>query len=215
MSSNDPARLRVQAAQGLIARLGPQDEAAVIDFGGGATSGLVASRLLQSFTSDHALLDAAVERVVASGGTPMYESLTDAIGLLQSSGVVRQIVLLTDGLANGGSGATAGSVSAAAASAGITIFTVGLGASVDAAVLTQLASATGGSYAQASDAFGLSRLFDGIGAAVSQGRVVVHGQGTFGPSLTSAGAYRVSGGLVTTLGRSSVTTPFSFTVDVR
>jgi Ca-activated chloride channel homolog len=210
MSSNDRQRLRVVAGKSLVDTLDAGDQAAIIDFGAGRTGNFRASRLLQDFSSDKTLLKAAIDKVVASGGTPLYESLLDALDLLKVKPGVQNptIVVLTDGQANGGERVQ--TVIDAAKAQQVPIFTIGLGNTLNFRELPNLAQQTGGTFAAANDADGLNLVFQNIGLSISQGRVIVTGTGLFASALPATGEYVVSGVLTTTIGGSSVDTPFSF-----
>jgi Ca-activated chloride channel family protein len=84
-----------RAASRLIATLRPQDEAQVIEFND-------RSHVLQSFTSDQALLNEAVQRARPMGATALhktlYVTLKDLEGIERSEGLRRRaVVLLSDG----------------------------------------------------------------------------------------------------------------------
>jgi hypothetical protein len=213
MDWNDPARQRVVAAKALIDILRPKDKAAVLDFGAGSTRGFSYTRLLQEFTSDHYLLYQAVDRVVANDGTPMYQSLRETISYIQATGLPNPALLvLTDGLADDDH--LFGDVVTQAQGIGLPIFTVGLGSEIDFTQLQALAVRTGGTFAAATDAAGLQSLFENLGVAFSAGRIIVHGSGTFLPSLQNLGQYIVSGELYTKISGRTLTTPFDFVVEV-
>ncbi|MFQ5874430.1 MAG: PKD domain-containing protein, partial [Dehalococcoidia bacterium] len=76
-------------------------------------------------------------------------------------------ILLTDGQPSHTLDATDGEVQAAI-DAGIKIFTIGLGTSVDAAYLTSIAEATGGSYYPAPDAASLVEIYETISERVKE-----------------------------------------------
>lgn len=77
MSGNDPGALRKEAAKEFIDQLGAQDQVGVFDFGAGRTMEFSQTRLLSDFTADKAAAKAAVDRVQASGGTPMFQSIVE------------------------------------------------------------------------------------------------------------------------------------------
>jgi Ca-activated chloride channel homolog len=83
------------AATRFVKTLRPQDNAQVVQFNDRATT-------LQDFTSDHALLEAAIHRTQASGPTAMYNALYIALKDLEKLKSARElrrraVVLLTDG----------------------------------------------------------------------------------------------------------------------
>lgn len=212
MGRNDRNRDRVTAAKALVATLDQNDAAAVMDFGAGSDSGFNVSRLLQDFTSDHTLLEEAIERVVAKGTTPLYESLLDAIGHIVAKNVSNPaIVVLTDGQAN--TNTNFDNVVDKANANGIPIFPIGLGTSVDFTQLQALANQTGGTFASALESDQLQTLFENLGTAVRAGRIVVHASGVFLPPLTQMGSYALTGVMTTHIDGRAIDSPFSFQFD--
>ena len=216
MNTNDPGRLRMDAGERLINLLKSGDQAAVLDFGPGPDSGRRAARVLQTLTTDKALLTTAINRVSEGGGTPLYDGLLDAMDVLDSAAASNvAIVVLTDGEENR-SASTSLQVVKRGEELGVPIFAIGLGPGqgAQAAELQELAQKTGGTYANASDAEALNSVFLLFGSGIIEGRTVVTGQGTFLPPITEVGEYIISGKLVTTLGQSTFETPFSFPVQL-
>ena len=211
MGSNDPgAEGRRNAGQAFFDTLSGDDEVAVLDFGAGTTEGLSNSRLLQDFTGDRGLLDASLNGLTESGGTPLYESVLDGLGLLSDRvGKGGVLIVLTDGEAYP---TNLNKAIAQANDQEVPVFPVGLGTSVDFSNLTELARQTGGGFAQASDAAALTATFEGIAAGVTAGRVIVFGRGTY--EEAAAGRYSVRGEVVAASGGDSIATAFSFVADV-
>jgi hypothetical protein len=213
MNMNDPNRLRVEAGKQFLPLLTPQDLVAVLDFGAGTTPPNRASRLLQDFTSDTALLSAAFDKVTQDNGTPLYDSLLDALGLFPGDATHRpRLVVLTDGEDNQSASVPAEVISVANQK-GIPLFTIGLGSELDFTVLQDMAGQTSGSFAEVADASALDSVFQLLSRGILEGRVIVTGMGRFDPPLQE-GAYRIFGVLVTTSGGTSVDTPFNFPVDI-
>ena len=213
MTDNDPERLRVEAGKQFLPLLTPEDQVAVLDFGAGTTPPLLASRLLQGFTSDTALLSAAFDKVTQDNGTPLYDSLLDALGLFPSGTTHRpRLIVLTDGEDNQSNSLPAEVITQAQGKA-IPIFTIGLGSDLDFTVLQDIAGQTNGSFAEVADASALEGVFQLLSRGILEGRVLVDGMGRFDPPL-QVGAYRIYGVLVTTSGGVSVDTPFDFPVDI-
>ncbi len=212
MTWNDPgAAGREAGAEAFFDVLDAGDQVAIMDFGGANDPGFIASRLLQDFTSDLALLRDAVTRIDDGGNTPLWDSGIDALGLLAGAGTGGTLVLLTDGL-NNQSTNMSDDVITAANSQDVTVFTVGLGDNLDFAELRDVAASTNGAFAEASDATALEAAFTGIGAAATAGFIEVEGTATY-PTQPS-GRYTLSGELVTTVtGSAPVVTPFSMTAD--
>ena len=217
MTTNDPQRIRVEAGKKLVTILDDGDEAAVGDFrtGGQPTPGYRYLRLLQDFTSDHSLLNAALERVLADGGTPFYDAMLDGIDLLLEHHAGNPaIVALTDGQENSSTEGTFTSVVQTAYAADIPVFPIGLGADVDFTELQRLAEETGGTFASALDAAELEQLFENMGVAVTAGRVVLEADLAFSPALPSSGVFTITGLLWTEVGGVVHESPFSFQVEL-
>lgn len=212
MASSDPGAIgRRAGAQAFFRELDVTDSVAVLDFGAGVTATLGASRLLQDFTSDPALLEASLGQLTESGGTPLYDSLIDAVGLLEARGPGGVIVVLTDGQ-DGNSLASPSTVIGQAVPRGVQIFAVGLGDALGFAELRALGNDTGGAFVEASDAMALEQTFMGISAGIKVGRVTVIGRASYPPmSIPPLGRYEVQGTLRTL---ATFQTPFQFTVDV-
>lgn len=214
MSNNDPNRSRVDAGKQVLTFLSPEDQVAIMDFGAGVTEGLQASRLLQDFTSDTMLLETALEGVTADSGTFLFDSLLDALGILEAQrGSNSAIIILTDGEDTGSVSTPADVINNATMLNQIPICTIGLGEGVGIPPLQSIAGRTGCTFAAANDAIALDAIFQLITRGLLQGRVVVMGTGRFDTPL-QAGLYRISGVLTTVLGGTTVETPFDFTVEV-
>lgn len=215
MQTNDPQRLRVDAAQALVEQLTERDLAAVLEFSRSASPspGFFGARLLQPLTNDHALLDAAIAAVTADGTTPLYDALLDSCDLLVTEGRVNSaVVVLTDGLENASTTGTLTTVIATAVDHGIPVFPIGLGANIDFAELQTLADATGGTFATALNAAELDRLFRSLGVAVTKGRTIITASVTFTTPIGGPGVYTVAGDLETRMGQQRRVSPFSFQV---
>jgi hypothetical protein len=216
MTGNDPQRLRVAAAQKLVERLTEKDLAAVLEFsrdGSPPSAGFLAARLLQTFTANHDLLNAAIALIGQSGTTPLYDALLDSIGLLKSEAQPNPAeVVLTDGLENASSTGTVANVIDEAVAADIPIFPIGLGTGIDFTELQELARRTGGTFASALNPQELEALFQALGTAVTQGRFVVTATVQFDQAVGPAGVYTIAGTLETTLGQQTRAAPFSFQV---
>jgi Mg-chelatase subunit ChlD len=191
---------------------------AFLDFGAGRTTGFTESRLLVPFTSNAASLDSALLRVVASGGTPLYESLRESARwidtTLSGANDNRVMLLLSDGQPN--SRTNRDSALAIATRANITVHTVGLGPASDLATtgrdtsaigaIREIADRTGGVYAAATDASALGPIFTNIARATSRGQLVT----TFAISPVPASGTRVSGTVTVTSGGATQTANWTF-----
>ena len=154
MSSNDPQGLRKTAAKSFVDALLPGDRAAV---GGFTTS----YRVRQHLTEDMVAVKSAIDRITASGGTSITAAMSGGLNELDTYGLAenqRVLVLLTDG-----QGSYSSALTQRAIDSDTTVYTVGLGASVDANLLRSIATATGGEYFQVANASGLADAFDRVG----------------------------------------------------
>ena len=152
MSWNDGSGIRKEAVKKFIEKLGENDRAAVVDFDYYAS-------VYQDFTSDHALLNSAVDRIDYSGGTSLSAGMSTSIALFTDSSYTRTdaykyIVFLTDG-----DGDYYSSYTTSAFDNGIVVYTVGLGDEVQEYVLKDIANGTGGKYFFASVADNLLNIY--------------------------------------------------------
>ncbi len=220
MADTDPGNLRQQAAQTFVDRMTPKDRAAVLSFDDGtaASAGLQVAHQWQDFTSDKALLSAAVERATFAGsGTPLYDAIGDAGTLLSASGGSnRSVLVLTDGDDNSSTSLTSPSaVIAAAAKTGVRVYAVGLDSTdtLNFTALEQIASRTGGLFQKASDAAQLKDYFDHMYNAINaQGclQLTFTSRPPVGTDVTGHVTFTVSAP-----GRSDVQLTLPFTVTVR
>ncbi len=156
---NDPWGKRKDAAQELIERLSPTDRVAVVDFD---LQGTVLLPLTFLSSADaRARAKQAVSAVDSSGGTSLTAGLSAAVGALDANPAAsrdRFVIFLTDGI-----GAFDPSIVERARAESITVYTIGLGSGVDAALLDQaIARPTGGQYFPVQRADDLVDVFDRI-----------------------------------------------------
>jgi VWFA-related protein len=147
------------AVREFIGQMEPDDRIALMSFSTGVT-------LLQDFTSDRSLLDAAAGRLTAFGDTALFDAVM--AGVQQSNAAPdggKLIVLLSDGVATENLGNRAASL-AAAEEANASVIAVGLGPSVDVDYLRELTSRTGGRYVQAASAARLRTAYAEIAKSV-------------------------------------------------
>ncbi|MBM4320966.1 MAG: VWA domain-containing protein, partial [Deltaproteobacteria bacterium] len=213
MSDSDPQYRRVDAARVLLRQLGPDDQAALLDFG--ALEGQTpVTRVLSPLTADRQAWEQGLAQVTSVDGTPLYQAVAEALGYLSAQGAGRRVlVVLSDGQSTEDDPDGLRQQAASLASQRqIFVYAVGLGAELDFSGLEALASGTGGTFAFAEDAQVLAGLYEALGVATTAGRVLVHGQGTFTPPLSQPGRHLVHGVLRTSVGSGRVDTPFDFTV---
>ena len=128
------------AAKSFVETLRPEDRALVVDFDENVY-------LLQELTSDHALLEAAIEGTDAEGGTALYDAVYASYRRLRKIDGRKAIVLLSDG-ADTNSRFSYQKVLELTRTHDVVFYSIGLGATVlDVGVrgsLKQLADETGG-----------------------------------------------------------------------
>lgn len=149
----------VRAARDFLGFLAlPADRAAIVGFNGEATQ-------VQGLTGDRAALQAALGRLPRSPGTRIDLGLAAARAELSGPGHdprnLPVIVLLTDGRPAGGTEAAVQAEVQALRAAGLFVFTIGLGADADGALLIEIAGAPG-RYSYAPDQRALSAVYQAI-----------------------------------------------------
>lgn len=131
------------------------DQAAVVSFS-------AVARLESPLSGERARLEAAIDGIVASPGTHIHSALELATGELLSErarpGSNAVIVLMTDGRPADGTADAALAAAAVARESGITLYAIGLGDDVDAALLRALATSSD-HYLDAAEATDLERIY--------------------------------------------------------
>jgi Mg-chelatase subunit ChlD len=127
------------------------DRAAVVTFNADA-------EVRQGLTASRARLEGALRGIELRELTRIHRGIQEAHAELAAHGrpdAARTMIVLTDGLSNPEPSAVAVAAAAAAKQVGIVLFTIGLGAEVDAAALRTMASEPAYSYpAPTADALG-------------------------------------------------------------
>ncbi len=138
-SMNDGGKLTAakQAADGLVAGLGPADTAAVISFSDNVS-------VSQEFTANQQQLSSAINRLEANGGTTLYDAIIRAELLAQALPQPRKLLLVVTDGADSASHGSLDDAMAAVKGAHSIVYTVGLGGDVDHAALDSLAQAGAG-----------------------------------------------------------------------
>lgn len=170
-SMNDPtepggpsklAAARAAATDFLNLLAFPGDQAGIVSFSGTAV-------LQHPLSSNRASLIAALQGNV-SGGTRIDLALAEARQELTSvrhlSGNTPTLILLTDGQPNGSDEAAVLADATLAKAAGITIYTIGLGADVNESLLREVASMPA-QYFRAPSTADLSQIYEEIAGSIS------------------------------------------------
>jgi hypothetical protein len=159
MLTNDPQRLRVDAAKNFVTALIPNDRAGVIGFAYG-------SRMLQSLTADLPLTIAALDSIADNlSSTCVYNGLSHALDHLianSTTGHSQLQIIITDGADTSNCGWPRAEYAGKAAYSGsleIPIYTIGLGSSVDGELLQEIADLSGGEYYNIATAGDLPTVF--------------------------------------------------------
>jgi len=176
------------AAKRFIARLGPQDQVALIAFAGHVNLEDPFPRLdptrEHGFTADKDALYRVIDGLEAGGATPLYDAVYKAVRLAaQQPPGNRAVLLMTDGRDEDGQGGPGSKVAdedtpiREANRANVPVFTVGLGSAIDAAYLKRLAAESGGTYQETPDAAALERLFQNVADLLKQQYVITYESG--------------------------------------
>jgi len=124
------------AAADFINLMQPGDAGEIINFS-------TKVRVDQTFTTDKALLLSAVQHKPASGDTALWDAVGRAVADISGRSGRRAVIAMTDGHENASRTYTKSSVISAAQTAGVPVFTVGLGDDVEPG-LPDVANQTGG-----------------------------------------------------------------------
>jgi Mg-chelatase subunit ChlD len=156
--AHDPHGKRRQAARELVDRLSENDRVAIVDFDEAGTVFFPLTALDSQSARDGA--KQAIDQIDDSGGTNLSAGLDTAVEELvrnKEEGRQRCLIFLTDG-----DGYYDVASAARAKAEGIVVYTIGLGAEVNAGLLSGIAQETGGKYYPVQDASNLSLLFETI-----------------------------------------------------
>jgi tight adherence protein B len=162
-----PIQNAMAAARAFAARRNANQQLALVVFNSTPTVAL-------PFTTTGTRIDAALAQTPrVAYGTHIYDAVAKAEQMLADSGIqAGSIVVLSDG-ADTGSQSTAADVAAAARTAHVRLYTVGLSSpKFDATSLTALAAAGGGEYTLAKSTAALASLFDELSQRISREYVV-------------------------------------------
>ncbi len=153
------------AAKAYVDQMRPEDQAGIMVYNTRTT-------YLQPLTTDHAVLNSAIDSIKTGGDTAMYDALIAAEEALKDVTGRKAVIVVTDGLDNSSSH-KADDVITGIGPAGLSISTIGLGDAstksqqgLDEAGLKSLAQQAGGAYSYAGDSAALSALFQLYGRAL-------------------------------------------------
>jgi len=154
-----------QAATTYVDNVRKEDEVLLIDFSDKV-------KIVQNFTTDKNPLKSAVGGIKARGNTALYDAIYEASKSFGDKKGRKVVIVLTDGYDDDGTNKplsvkTVDQVIAAANEVNVPVFTIGLGASVDEAVLKRIAVESGGQYFPSPSSADLENLYKEIGAQLT------------------------------------------------
>jgi hypothetical protein len=179
----DQAKL---GAHRFIDGLGSNDTVAVVAFSDGAN-------IVQPFTQDHAAAGAAIDGLVAAGGSALYDATTKSVLQAAASANTgrRAIVLLSTSADSGNAGSRQQSL-VAAKGLGVPAYVIALGAAVDEAYLRELTDAGGGQLMQTPTPDGLVQLYQNVSDLIRDQYVLTVDASALGLNTTDATTLHVS-----------------------
>jgi VWFA-related protein len=139
--SDYPLKKAKEAATAFVDKVRDIDELALVSFSS-------TPREIQPMTKDRALIKSKITSLRTSGQTALYDAIAQGVKTAQTSSAQRRvIVLMTDGNEYGNLSKTGRTEAYTLADrAGIPIFAIGLGYSIDRPYLEEAASKTGGAF---------------------------------------------------------------------
>jgi VWFA-related protein len=163
------------AASAYVDQMRPGDEAGLLSFN-------TRISYVLPVTADHDKLKLAIQGLVATGDTAMFDALAQGIEELKDVSGRKAIIVITDGMDNRSKQTTDGVVTAIGPS-GLSISTIGLGdpaqktgsfAGINETALKSLAERAGGSYGYVNDAAALRSLYEQLGRALQSEYVITY-----------------------------------------
>jgi tight adherence protein B len=160
-----PLQAAIAAAKGFVEQLPTGIAVGVLTFSD-------QPRVVQRITTDHSAALRAISSITGTQyGTTLYGAVTIASGMFSGS-AQHNVVLLTDG-SDVGSHVNIGRAIAAAKTAHVGLFTVGLGSHADVSVLQRLSNETAGGYLAAVET-NLSTIYQGLARVLSNQFVLTY-----------------------------------------
>jgi VWFA-related protein len=147
------------AAQAFVDNIGPNDPVAIMTFGSSV-------RVLQDYTTDKAVLTAAIASLQEGGETALYQGAYDAINLAAQSPTLRHaVILLSDGAEYGDASDVPREAAAEAAGAqGVPVYSIGLGYGIDRTFLQELSAATSSQFYESPTPEQLTEIYTNLAA---------------------------------------------------
>jgi len=138
-----PIERAIEAAQLFVDSLGPNDSVAIYTFSH-------RFNLVQDYTTNKALLNAAIESISAGGRTGLYQAAYNAVDLAAASPSSRRaVILLSDGAEYGGVSQVGRDAALQEARLrGVPFYTIGLGYGIDRTYLQALSEGTNARFVE-------------------------------------------------------------------
>jgi Ca-activated chloride channel family protein len=149
----------IKAAKGIVGRLADGDEVTLISFDAVARLLIPATKL---DADGRAAIARAIESVSANGETCVSCGVSEAMRQLRNSDALRQMIVLSDGKANGGIRDVAGfrRIATECRGAGIAVTTVGVGLDYNEETLVAVAEGSNGRHHFVADETSLPAIFE-------------------------------------------------------
>jgi Mg-chelatase subunit ChlD len=166
--SGTPIQDARNAAKEFTDNLVSNSEVGIVSFA--SSSGVNEDMTLLNAYNNKVSVKSAIDSITDGGSTAMGEGMADANDLLINHGrssARKVMIVLTDGETNAGEDQDGENAIAYANANGVTIYTIGLGSSLDEALLRHIASETGGTYYNAPDSSDLSEIYATISQELS------------------------------------------------
>ncbi len=174
--SMDDAKIAVKDFLGLST--GAQDQFSIVSIGSNSASAINGVAVIQDFTTDIPALKNAVDSLKATGMTPLFDGILKSLQLTALQPGIKAVIAFTDGSENT-SFASKSTVISYAQTAGIPVYTIGIGY-VNDTELINIANQTGGFYTKANSISELNTIYQSI-----QGTILKQYQMSFTSNLTS------------------------------
>ncbi len=167
MNAGGKLSMAKKVAGEYIAQMRSNDQAGIIAFNNKVN-------LVQSVTTEHNVLQSAIDYLKAGNDTAMYDALMKATDELNSLSGRKAIIVLTDGLDNQSKNSPTDVLNSIGKS-GLSISTIGLGdpgqstgnmTALDEKTLSALAEKAGGSYGLATNQESLQQIYEKYGRAL-------------------------------------------------